>query len=93
MGKQDEVTLKWPKGAIVARRGDVVFMETHKAFTHAEMQSIGHHFKLACERFGVQIVVLPPEIKVHHIESVADTGTPGIEPDAGGTGEHTKEGQ
>jgi hypothetical protein len=89
--KPDEVMLRWPKDAIVARRGDVVFVETRKAFTPREMRQIGEALHAACTRYGVQIVVLPPELKVNRIESVADTGTPGIEPDAGGTGEQTKD--
>lgn len=71
---------------VVAKRGDVVFVESARVLTHEQMAAVGEALKNACERYGVQIVVLPPGMKV------ARAALHETEPDAGGTGEHTKDG-
>lgn len=82
---------------VVAKRGDVVFVESRRDLTKEQMAAIGRTLAAACDKYGIQIIVLPPFLKVARgvprpIDPNMDTGTPGVEPDAGGTGEHTKEG-
>lgn len=75
--------------AIVAKRGDVVFVECTRDLSHEQMMQIGQMLKTACETYGVQVVVLPPFLKV--ARATIGTDLARTEPDAGGSGDNTKE--